>query len=613
MTELSELYDYPSKNSDLFICSKSEEESDQIRCPICSNLASIIEANFQKNFFSISCKNEHEDLFINFNSFDSFIENVYKNLENVLCNNCKKGKNEKEIFRCDKCYLFFCDECKIKHENKFNHLNFRNINDIDDNFENGTNIKMPTTNEINKEYRNIKDNINICEKISKLFNQWINDLTTKFNNYMTLINNYFFLEKIIVSNLKNNYNKIHSKLNNAFLENYEILYPNKYFINNYIQSLNQKINSCGKSSKERSLIFLKLIQNFDEIDEYFKLNQKPLDLTTKSKSEKLNINTNISTEKKISDMNKIKLDLEEVISFNSFKNDKYLLIGTKKGNLIIYEIPQNFTEEKDKLIFKKNFEICEEELKHICVLNNDIVLISDGNKFIKLIKFDKDILNYTLIQTIDIAYHFHKLLPLELNSQYFCISTDNNNIIIYKENSIDAKEKNFVENKVIRLNTFVQNLMEVNKKYLIACCPNKNKIIFFDIKNNFKETEEIRGINSSNSYYNLLLINENKILVAATKDGFELISLKNLSKIKSIHCKYSIKCLEKINENTIICYNEDKSKQNKMRQFSFNEDNNNFTKISEKIIDDNNDILKLKLINGRIFFINENSELNYLI
>ena len=68
-----------------------------------------------------------------------------------------------------------------------------------------------------------------------------------------------------------------------------------------------------------------------------------------------------------------------------------------------------------------------------------------------------------------------------------------------------------------------------------------------------------------------------------------------------------------MNENTIICYNEDKSKQNKMRQFSFNEDNNNFTKISEKIIDDNDDILKLQLINGRIFFINKKNELNHLI
>ena len=155
--------------------------------------------------------------------------------------------------------------------------------------------------------------------------------------------------------------------------------------------------------------------------------------------------------------------------------------------------------------------------------------------------------------------------------------------------------------------------MEVNKKYLIACCPNKNKIIFFDIKNNFKETEEIRGINSSKSYYNLLLINDNKILVVGTMDGFDLISLKNLSKIKSIHCKYSIICLEKINENTIICYNEDKNKKNKIRQFSFNEDNYNFSKISEKIIDDNDDILKFKSINGRIFFINKNDELKCLI
>ena len=610
MTELSELSDSTSINTKLFLNFNSEEESNQIRCPICSNLVNIIEANFQKNFFSISCNNDHEDLFINYYSFNSFIENAFKNLENILCNNCQKGKNEKEIFRCDKCYLFFCKECKENHKGKFNHLNFRDINDIDNNFRDEINLKIPKKNEIIKEYHNIKNNINICEKISKLFNHWINDLNKKFNDYMTLLNNYFFLEKIIVSNIKNNYNKMQSNLNNIIFENYEILYQNKYFINNYIQSINQKINSCDNSLKERSLIFLKLIQNFDEIDDYFKLNQK-LDLTVKSKSEKLDINNNINIEKKISDMDKTKFDLEEVNCFNSFKNDKYLLIGTKKGNLLIYEIPQTINEEKDKLIYKKNFRMFEEELKHISVFNNDIVIISDGNKFIKIIKFEKDLLNYTLIQTIDIKNQVHILLTLELNSKYFCACNDNN-IIIFKENPFDVKEKKFSENKII-LNNFVQNLIEVNKKYLIASCPKKNKIIFFDIKNNFHETEEIRGINFSNSYFNLLLINENKILVIGTMEGFELISIKNLSKIKSIHCKYSIICLEKINENTIICYNEDKNKKNKIRQFSFNEDNYNFSKISEKIIDDNDDILKFKSINGRIFFINKNDELKCLI
>ena len=221
-------------------------------------------------------------------------------------------------------------------------------------------------------------------------------------------------------------------------------------------------------------------------------------------------------------------------------------------------------------------------------------------------------LNFILIQTIEITNHFQILIPLEINSKYFCLS-DDNNIIIYKENPIDVKEKKFSENKIIKLNTFVQNLIEVNKKYLIASCPKKNKIIFFDIKNNFHEAEEIRGINFSNSYSDLLLINENKILVIGTMDGFEIISIKNLSKIKSIHCKYSIICLEKINENIIICYNEDKSKTNKIRQFCYNEENYCFSKISEKILDDNDDILKFKFINGRIFFINKNDELNYLV
>ena len=615
MTELSEISVNSSEIPKLSINFNDDgEETNQIRCPLCSSLTSIIEANFQKNFFSISCNNDHEDIFINFHSFSSFIENVSKNLENILCNNCKKSKNEKEIFRCDKCYLFLCEDCKINHENKLNHLNYNNLNDIDNNnFGNDlmANNKKPEKNEINKEYHNIKDNINICKNISELFKEWIIDLTKKFNSYMTLLNNYFSLEKIIISNLKEFYDKDQMYLNKTIFENYGILYPNKYFINNYIKSINLKINSSGKSFRERSLLFINLIQNFDEIDDYFKLNTKPLDLVSKSKSEKLDITNKIYIDEKISDKVKIKLNLEEIVCFNSYKNDKYLLIGTKKGNLSIYEIIQDINEKNNKLSFEKNFKMFENELRHICIIENNNVIISDGNKFIKIIKFDDDIINYTLIQTIFINNRLQKILPLNKPTKYFCTS-DDNDIIIYKEIE-NEKEKYFSENKIIKLNTLAQNLIEVYNKYLIASCPKKNKIIFFEIKNDFKEAKEINKINLSDSNNNLLLINENKILVVGTMDGFELISIKNLMKIKSIHCKYSIICLEKINENNIICYNDDKNKKNKIRQFMINEENYKFKKISERIIDDNDEISKLNIINGRIFFLNKNDNLFYLV
>ena len=97
--------------------------------------------------------------------------------------------------------------------------------------------------------------------------------------------NYLCFEKVIVSDIKKYYDLKQTNINNIILQNYEFLYPNKYFINNYVQSINHKLNLESKLFKDKSLIILKIIQNFDEIDNYFKINQKPLDLSNKSKSE----------------------------------------------------------------------------------------------------------------------------------------------------------------------------------------------------------------------------------------------------------------------------------------------------------------------------------------
>ena len=618
MTEISDISDYSSPSIKLDSNINLNEDNNQIRCPICSNLSNLIEADFKNNFFSINCDNIHKENKVDYNSFSSFTENTLKNLEDVLCNNCKKSKNEKEIFRCDDCFLFLCEDCKYEHENKFSHLNFIYINDVDKNKNENLllNQNIPEENEINKEYNNIKENINICKNISAIFYQWIDEMINKFKSYFLQLNNYFYLEKIIVSNIKNYYNSSKIIFNNKIFENYDFLFPNKYFINNYVQSINNKINSTNKSFKEKSLIFLKIIQNLDEIDAYFNLNRKSLDIP-KSKSEnfeKRNKN-NIDIEEKISDMLIEKLDINQIQSFNSFRNDKYLLLGTKNGELAIYEIPDRKEEKSNQKIIIKIFE---ENIKNICVMNKDIIIISNGKNLIKIIRFDEDIVNYEIIQIISLNKNeidlLYKIIPLNIffqnnNGNYFC-TADDNNIIIYKENNTTGKQL-FFEYKIIQLNTLIQNLLEVNNKYLIASCPKKNKIIFFDIKNNFKSSKEIEGINISFGSNNLALINENKILVIGTMNGFELISIKNLIKIKSIHCKYSVISLEKINENTIICCNKDKYKENKMRQFKINNTNYDFKKISERNIN-NNEIWKLKYFNGKIYFLDINDDLYYL-
>ena len=51
---------------------------------------------------------------------------------------------------------------------------------------------------------------------------------------------------------------------------------------------------------------------------------------------------------------------------------------------------------------------------------------------------------------------------------------------------------------------------------------------------------------------------------------------------------------------------------NKIRQFKISENNHNFKKISEKNINDNSEVWKLKFIQGRLYFIDKNDNLNFL-
>ena len=54
------------------------------------------------------------------------------------------------------------------------------------------------------------------KKISKLFYEWINELTKKFENYIKLLNNYLCFEKVIVSDIKKYYDLKQTNINRTF-------------------------------------------------------------------------------------------------------------------------------------------------------------------------------------------------------------------------------------------------------------------------------------------------------------------------------------------------------------------------------------------------------------
>ena len=110
---------------------KLDAKNYPIRCPICSGI-SILNADFKKNYFCIICDNQHKN---EYNSFESFIRETNKDLNSILCHECKKSNEEINLYRCgeNECNLFFCDECKEnhKHDEINESPNFIEIDTID--------------------------------------------------------------------------------------------------------------------------------------------------------------------------------------------------------------------------------------------------------------------------------------------------------------------------------------------------------------------------------------------------------------------------------------------------------------------------------------------------
>ena len=104
---------------------KINNKNYPIRCSNCSNIA-ILNADFKKNYFCTICDNKHKN---EYNSFNSFINEACKNLDNILCNECKK-LNDGSLFRCNICNLFICNECKSTHNEKYDHKDFIEMNKI---------------------------------------------------------------------------------------------------------------------------------------------------------------------------------------------------------------------------------------------------------------------------------------------------------------------------------------------------------------------------------------------------------------------------------------------------------------------------------------------------
>ena len=585
---------------------KADDPNDNnypIRCSKCYEIAILKSADFRNNIFVTECYNSH---IISYDSYDSFIENIRKNLDNILCHNCQKpNEKENEFFRCNDCFLFLCNECKSNHEKEDNHSSFVKLNTMDSIF--NLKKKMPDLNDIEEECSMIEKNIGKIQNIEKNFDLLLKEFVNFKNHFIQTLSNYCLTQKKIMDYLKNNYNKNKDNCNYQAFTNYEIFHNNNDSVNKYIESINYNFNISFVEKGEiesNSKIFIKIIDNFKSKKNHFSI----------KKDEFI---------KKINEMEKLTLDdSQEVTSFTSFNNGKNIIFGLKKGTIKIYEYKTNLS---DIVSINLRFEIEEfkNEIKHLCDLDKNLFAASDEKNNIKIFEYKNNNQNFILIQNLESNSFNGKIysminlptLSQRNNKNYFCIS-DNENISIYsKDKPLQNKDNKFFIIKNIAINKQIYCMIEADGNYIVAACSQTKSIKFFDINDEFEEKSEIKDIRAMAGNNTMTIIPNKKMLIVACENGFNIISMQNLKKYRFVHCKYKVLSLDMIGDEQVICCTKNESKDKneiKLKHYKINEDDFTFAKIAERNIDDGQEIWKLKAINKKIFYLKSSNEINGL-
>lgn len=479
-----------------------------------------------------------------------------------------------------------------------------------------------------EEYEKFKINIKNIKNIISKYQEWKRNLTHHVDKCLKNLNN----SCRILEDLINNKNDI-------IWENLSSI--EKYVNINDLQSINEVNEAIDNENiekegiKDSSIFYLDLIKKYN----FFLFNiKKPI-----IKIKKYPLYSELNIEK----MKNMRLDYKnkenesekkEYTYFSPLNDKDYMIFGNKEGEVEIYDFSDNSyssinrNEEINILKLKLRIKVFNEEVKYICDLDQDLFAVSGRNNEIKIIKCEDNISKYSIIQTIYINDYedsnIYSMISLPLFSSqekkhFLCVATDKN-ILIFKSNKIPKYLDNTFDNrnneenltfelyKTIELYTLTHCLIEVNNQYLVASCPNQKAIKFFDMTNDFSEftiEKEINVTRGSNIF--TLIPNENKLLVAC-EDGFKIILIEKKKPYKSVHCSYGVLSLDMINENTFICCCSEKNK-NIIKQYEIDKSNFKLNKKSERNNKRNDEIWKFQIINGKIFYIDNQKRINYLV
>ena len=346
-----------------------------IRCPECSNICLLEDIDVKGTKFTIICNNQHRNVY---NSFETFKNNVMKDINGVLCHNCKceNPSNINSMERCNNCFYIFCKKCISEHEKTENYFNKIELNKIDNfcykhknqrneyfSFKNKYHICKECYNEltkeksiivdddyikidecfpditsVNEEYKEIEKLKKNYEMLIKSIYEWKNELLEKINKIENFFKSYYFLKKSIIEHLNNKQNYDQYNNNLYVLLNYEMLTELKS-IEHYVNDKNEEIQDYkGKNFDLKSNIFIKAIIDFPII--YSGINRESIDKLIKEKN-KLVIEMEEEKKEKsqfaLNDMELKRYKFDNKIGcFNMIKN-KYIILGLEIGDVSIYE------------------------------------------------------------------------------------------------------------------------------------------------------------------------------------------------------------------------------------------------------------------------------------
>ncbi len=80
--------------------------------------------------------------------------------------------------------------------------------------------------------------------------------------------------------------------------------------------------------------------------------------------------------------------------------------------------------------------------------------------------------------------------------------------------------------------------------------------------------------------------------------------------MKSVHCRYSVLSLDMISDNNLVCCCSENNK-NVIKQYEINKEDYTLGKKSQIALCNNDEIWRLKKIDERIFFLDDQKRVNY--